>query len=238
VTVQGIGDVTYELRTQPVSLDGSAGTHFAKFSTRYTPTSPNLPEWRFLIGDDQTSADGLDVEAHLFLTDGDQRLDVGAAPVSFSNGAGYNRAVVITWSSSAGDGGLSPAVGLRSGHYTLEVHAFDDELNEAVRTVEWDQTVLPPPIRQRQDPNYQPWGCDPCRDDRCAEHYLLSTPIAMCLGQLAGGASTAIAGAGLRDGRLLAGAASVDNPNDIGVRFRLRPTSTPPGLAARSGRIR
>jgi hypothetical protein len=228
ISGSGVGTVEYPLpNTMPVSFDGVNVPTFSKYATRYVVGSPNLPEFHFSVLDNQTTPESIHVTAHIFLEDQGQFVDVGSQDVRFVQGAGFNRSVTVTWSISDGDGGLSPIVGLRSGHYRLDVHAFDEALNETVRSVEWQQTILPPPVRQRNlvDPSdlYTSGACA-CGDPACPEHYILSRASEQCLASQALGAGFVPISVGDDLGSLIEGGAALDNPNPVPVRVRFRGT--------------
>jgi hypothetical protein len=194
------GKPVFQGDTKVVALNGTTIAMFSRYASHYGPTDEGIPKWRFLVADDRSDADNIDVEVRLVRdSDGVELLPWFKAPPV--PGAGYNREVVV---SSA----LHPDLGTLTGAYRLEVKATDEKGNVSPLSFgRWLQVVLPPPVRQRGAS-----ACDAATDSECAQHYSLS-------GNL--DAAVPINGVGLPHGSLRVGHLYIDNPNSVAVRVRI-----------------
>jgi hypothetical protein len=134
----GAGVVTYNGLFAPI-VEMAPGVAFAKFATRYDDASrPNLPIWRWQVGDDVTAASAVSFEVRL-RRGAEVLTDWIAVPHAAQ--AGFNRELVVA-------GHLHPEVYQVSGVYTVEARATDAVGNTSgIATASWTQTILAPPIR-------------------------------------------------------------------------------------------
>lgn len=224
-----INEHTYTVTTTPstVSFGGSPastevqdGVQYSKFVTRYlNASSPNLPDWRFLVDDNHTQTGQVVFE---FRIRQGTSLLVDWTPAPNLSGQGFNRSILI-------HGGLSSYLLNHSGTYTLELRATDELGNESPTvTRTWVQTLLSPPFYAAQA-SLSALNQDPTR---VVTHYRLGEPPA--------------GGAGNNFSRLVAGdfpglptvrtaAWEVANPNPVDIQFHVvSPTHT----IRWSGRVR
>jgi hypothetical protein len=146
------GTVSYAGQGKAITLAAGASPSFVKFASRYAAGSENLPEWHFAVADNHSG------DAQLTLSGRLSRRNAQGATVLLKDwftvppitGNGFNRALAI---SSA----LHPDVALVGGSYTLEYRATDAlgdatpvDCAHGIGCVTWTQTILPPPLRQRQ----------------------------------------------------------------------------------------
>jgi hypothetical protein len=211
------GSVTYgPYVSVAVNLAPTGVPSFTKYASRYTAAGPNLPEWHFDVADNHTPAVGVILRGRI-------SRQVGASFVALTSwltattvtGAGYNRSLTL---SSA----VHEDIGELGGTYLLEYYADDTYANlSATASVDWNQTVLAPPVRQRLG-----GPCAASSDTQCAQHYGLSN--SYCVGATCYGANTAataIAGSGLPGGKLRIANGYIDNPTSVPVRVKLAASS-------------
>lgn len=209
----GLGTVTYGGTMPTVALVPSPVPSFSKFASRYGPAAPNLPVWRFQVGDNRSTPDKVALQARLLRQAGGSFTVVREwVAVPAVAGAGYNRQQAIS-------SDLASDVAVKSGTYRLEYAATDELGNvSAVASVDWVQTLRPPPVRQRAGS-----ACSGT-DTQCPSYYGLDGSH--------NNASVAIRGGSLPENKLKIANAFIDNPNAVPVRVRL--TGTPGGTYSRS----
>jgi hypothetical protein len=196
------GGASYSGVSAPVLLQATGVPAFTKHAELYVPapTFGALPRWRFLVGDNRSPASALKLWARLSRRTGTTSYTllkddfIVGSPTGVS---GYNHEQLI-------HGGLHADVQLLSGRFRLEVFAEDELQNRsAVKAVEWDQTVKPPPVRQRFVPN----GNCSAADVDCVLRY---SPRANNMASLLNGS-----------GQFTIARGYIDNPSALPVRVRL-----------------
>src|SRR5262249_43512490 len=48
-----------------VSLDGASVAMFSRYASHFGPSDPGIPKWHFLVTDDKSDGQNIDVQAHL-----------------------------------------------------------------------------------------------------------------------------------------------------------------------------
>jgi hypothetical protein len=137
----GAGVVTYA-GNSPADVM-RPGVEIWKRTSRYDDAAdPNLPEWRWMITDD----DGSRIRVRYQLRrDGEQRPRVNWTQLAPVEAEGYNYALRLS-------GALSYDLAARSGTYILQIEAVDEVGNRAEKSFQWKQTVLPPPVKLSEGP--------------------------------------------------------------------------------------
>ncbi len=195
----GTGIATYGQDVTTVTLSSGAIPAFQKFQTRYNSQNSSLPVWAFNVADNYWPETNIVLEAKL--TRGSTLL-VDWFTVAGA-GSGFNRSVKVS-------DALHPDVANFSGRYTLTLRARDGFGNQSREmTVQWDQTIRTPPLRQR----VEVIPCS-CSDPKCVAHYSLGAQSGIC-------SAYSYQAAGLLWSQVRAAAAYVDNPNPVPIQFIL-----------------
>lgn len=206
VSGSGVGVVTYTGPTTEVDLVPAPTPSFTKYSTKYSPSDDNLPEWRFNVTDDHSAADAITLTARVSrqAVDGSWTLLTGWLPVPALAGVGYNRQQTISTA-------LDPSIAIYGGTYQLEYQATDELGNtSAIAAVSWTQSILPPPVRQRAG------AACLSTDFQCAEHYGLEALKNNALIPIQGDVT-------LPDNKLKVANGYIDNPNALPVVVKVNP---------------